>query len=85
MHLYGSCRNVPLSYSNKMIPSYQSCCILCYYDVGITVGFSQSTYSIYEHDGAIQPVLLLSRPSSTNITVQVQDNGNTANGVYITT
>ena len=67
-----------------MIQVTSSCCILCYYGVDIiTVSFSQSTYSIHEYDGAIQPVLLLSKPSSTDITVQVQDNENTANGVYI--
>ena len=44
----------------------------------ITVTFSQSKYSVNEDDGPAQPVLVLSNPSSTNITVQVRDNQNTA-------
>ena len=46
----------------------------------ITVSFSQSTYSVNEDDGLVQPVLVLSNPSSTNITVQVRDTSNTATG-----
>ena len=44
----------------------------------ITVVFSQSTYSINEDDGPAQPVLVLSNPSSTDITIQITDNQNTA-------
>ena len=44
------------------------------------VHFSQSTYSVNEDDGVVQPVLVLSNPSSTDITVQVRDNSNTATG-----
>ena len=40
--------------------------------------FNQSTYSVDEDDGPAQPVLVLSDPSSTNITVQVRDNAVTA-------
>jgi len=43
-----------------------------------TVSFSQSTYNINEGAGAAQPVLVLSNPSSTDITVQVRDTENTA-------
>ena len=46
----------------------------------ITVSFSQSTYSVNEDDGSVQPVLVLSTPSSTDITVQVRDDSNTATG-----
>ena len=46
----------------------------------LNVSFSQSTYSVNEYDGVVQPVLVLSNPSSTNITVQVRDNNNTATG-----
>ena len=42
--------------------------------------FNQSTYSVNEDDGPAQPVLVLSNPSSTDITVQVRDNENTATG-----
>ena len=48
--------------------------------VAITVTFSQSTYSFTEDDGPAQPVLVLSNPSSTNITVHVRDTQNTATG-----
>ena len=41
--------------------------------------FSQSTYSVNEDAGPAQPVLVLSNPSSTDVTVQVRDNENTAN------
>ena len=46
----------------------------------IMVKFSQSTYSVNEDDGLVQPVLVLSNPSSTDITVQVRDNSNTTTG-----
>ena len=46
----------------------------------ITVRFNQSTYSVNENDGSVQPILVLSNPSSTNISVQVRDNSNTATG-----
>ncbi|XP_065892782.1 extracellular matrix organizing protein FRAS1-like [Dysidea avara] len=39
-------------------------------DDAITVTFSQSTYSFNEDAGPAQPVLVLSNPSSTDITVQ---------------
>ena len=45
----------------------------------ITVSFSQSTYSVNEDDGPVQ-LVLVSNPSSTDITVQVRDNSNTATG-----
>ena len=40
--------------------------------------FNQSTYNVGEGAGPGQPVLLLSNPSSTDITVQVRDNQNNA-------
>ena len=46
--------------------------------LAITVSFNQSTYSVNEDAGPAQPVLVLSNPSSTDITVQVRDNENTA-------
>ena len=36
------------------------------------------TYSFNEDNGTAQPVLVLSNPSSTDITVQVRDTQNTA-------
>jgi len=35
------------------------------------VRFSQSTYSVGENSGPVQPVLVLSNPSSTDITVKI--------------
>jgi len=46
--------------------------------IAITISFSQATYNVDENNGAAQPVLVLSNPSSTDITVQVRDNQNTA-------
>ena len=40
--------------------------------------FDQSTYRVNEDAGPAQPVLVLSNPSSTDITVQVIDTENTA-------
>ena len=36
-----------------------------------TVNFEQSTYSVHEPDGAVQPVIVFSNPLSIAITVQV--------------
>ena len=47
------------------------------------MSFSQSTYSIGEEDGLVQPQVVLSNPSSTDITVQVTDTGISATGKYI--
>ena len=44
----------------------------------ITVNFSQSSYSFNEDAGSAQLGLVLSNPSSTNITVQVTDTQNAA-------
>ena len=52
--------------------------IICWYSLAIVVTFEQSTYSVDEDAGPAQPVLVLSNPSSTDITVQVSDTENTA-------
>ena len=46
----------------------------------ITIRFNQSSYSVNEDSGVIQPVLVFNRQSSTNITVYVRDSSNTAIG-----
>jgi len=46
----------------------------------VAVSFNQSTYSIDEDEGPAQPVLVLSNPLSTDITVQVTSNDITATG-----
>ena len=54
----------------------------CLCPLDSTVRFNQSTYSISEGDGLLQPVLILSNPSSTDITVQIRTNDNTTTGKY---
>jgi len=44
------------------------------------VSFDQSSYSVDEDNGPAQPVLVLSNPSSINITVEVGDINITAMG-----
>ena len=43
-----------------------------------TVKFTKSKIKADEDDGPVQPVLVLSNPSSTDITVQITDTQNTA-------
>ena len=44
--------------------------------------FNQSMYSVNEDAGLAQPVLVISNPSSTDITVQVTDTEISATGEY---
>ena len=53
---------------------------LIFYSIDATVSFNRSAYSIVEDDGPVQPVLVLSNPSSFDITVQVTDTSITATG-----
>ena len=46
----------------------------------IDIFFNESTYTIDENSGHVQPVLVLSNPSSTDINVRVTDNEDTATG-----
>ena len=50
--------------------------------LAITVNFEQSMYSVNENAGPAQPVLVLSNPSSTDITVQVFNTDGSATGEY---
>ena len=50
--------------------------------IAFTIRFDQSTYSVNEDDGSAQPVLVLSKPSSTDVTVQVFNADGTATGEY---
>ena len=52
--------------------------VICY--VVITVSFSLSTYSIIENSGPVQPVLVLSSPSTFGVTIEIVNNDNTASG-----
>ena len=42
--------------------------------------FNQSTYSVDEDDGRAKPVLTLSNPSSTDITIEVTNTDGLATG-----
>ena len=42
--------------------------------------FEQPTYSVNENAGAAQPAVILSNPSTTDITVQVMSRDGTASG-----
>ena len=53
---------------------------LSIYHTAATVSFSQSVYTINENEGPVEPVIVLSNPSSTDVTVQVTDGGGTATG-----
>ena len=55
-------------------------CIICNFPIDITVSFNQSVYSVNESDGPVQPVLILSSPSSTEVTVMVFSTGGSATG-----
>ena len=66
-----------------------SCCVsIILYLAVVKVSFKQSRYSAIERsrDKAIRRVqvgLALSNPSSTDVTVKVEDSGGTASGMYI--
>ena len=51
-----------------------------YYFIVTNVSFNQSVYNVDENIGHLQVVLALGNPSSTDITVEITDNGITANG-----
>ena len=56
---------------------------MCYFlPLALTVTFNQTTYSVDEDDGPAQPELVLSNPSSTDITVQVTSSDGSATGEY---
>jgi len=48
------------------------------FTVGSIVTIEEITYGVDEDGGPAQPVLVLSNPSSTDITVRVEDTENTA-------
>jgi len=61
-------RTAPLNYRYKNLTV-----IILFHHIDITVMFNQSTYSVNENAGPAQPTLILSNPSSTDITVRVRD------------
>ena len=50
--------------------------------LAITVRFSETTYSVDENAGPARPELVLSNPSTTDITVEVFNTNGTAFGKY---
>ena len=54
----------------------------CYHPSAITVMFSETMYSVIENDGPAQPVLVLSNPLATPITVEVTNIDVSATGEY---
>ena len=60
----------------RLLFNWKWCCL------DITITFNQSTYRVNEDDGPAQPVLVLSNPSSTDITVQVNDTNGPAAGKW---
>jgi len=50
--------------------------------IAITVKFNQSIYSVDKDTGPSQPTLILSNPSSTDITIQVINTDGLATGEY---
>ena len=53
-----------------------------HYLTAISISFSQSSYSVNETVGSLQAMLVLSNPSSANITVMVLSDNDTATGKY---
>jgi len=58
------------------------CIIKAFNPLAITVTFSHTLYSVNEDNGTARPVLILSNPSSTDITVQVTTTDGSATGEY---
>ena len=53
------------------------------YLIDATISFGQQTYSANEDDEKVEPVLVLSNPSSSVITLQVIDTRGSATGKYV--
>ena len=66
------------SYIHKL-SSFLGLIIACFTTVS-TVTFNQSTYNVDEDDGPAQLVLVLSNPSSTDITISVFSTDGSATG-----
>jgi len=63
-----------------MIVSHIFCMPYLYFVVAIKASFNESKYSFNESSTQAQPVLVLSNPSSTDITVQVVSMNGSAGG-----
>ena len=67
-----------------MIVVYNNLLIANLYLVDATVNFERQTYTVNEDDINIEPVLVLSNPSSSVITVQVFSTDGSATGKQLT-
>ena len=65
------------------LPSFLKLLYLLYCIVA-DISFNETAYSTTEDSGLVQPVLVLSIPSSFDITVQVTDKNSTAIGKKLT-
>ena len=61
---------------NRASFCYYSMCVINL--VAITVMFDRRMYSVDENAGPAQPMIVLSNPSSMNMTVEVRNVNNTA-------
>lgn len=55
---------------------------IIYHFIDATIAFDQSTYNVDENDKFVQPVLILSNPSSIDITVQIIGEDDTAKSKF---
>jgi len=53
--------------------------MILFHHIDITVRFNQSTCSVNENEGPARPTLILSNPSSTDITLRVRESQGSAN------
>ena len=53
---------------------------LSIYHTAATVFFSQPVYTINENEGQVEPVIVLSNPSSIDVTVRIRERRGTATG-----
>ena len=65
-----------------MLASTECLPIIIIHYTAITVMFSQTVYSVNENAGPAQPELVLSNPSSCDITIEVFNTDGSATGEY---
>ena len=76
-----------MNYSSLLLKYINYTCIQIVtnlYFVAATVSFEQLSYTVNEADGRVEPVLVLSNPSSSVITVQVFSIDGSATGKQLT-
>ena len=68
-------------YSQKDVFGDDQCWLL--FPTAATVRFEHQSYNVNEDAGKVEPMLILSNPSSTDLTVEVMITGGSATGKYI--